>query len=233
MKPMEKGIIAYVLLIFLATPIVLAESSLKMKSTISENVQVVFEFTEIEQQLYNDIQAHGIFNASTIPKAIEKYLEQKELKNAWVIHDPFQKIFNDERRSIRVKFLLAGSDVISYTLNKTEMTRTFKVRTDWRNFKVDFTQNFSISFEEHFKAPLSEWQLSKRTFEKISNENGLKLAFRFVLPEEAYNIQAEEDIIVFKVALAFEDSLLNSPFLILAAIIATNLIVLVYRKAGR
>jgi hypothetical protein len=132
-----------------------------------------------------------------------------------------------------VKLLLAGSDIVSYTLNKTEMTRTFKVRTDWRNFKVDFTQNLSINFEEHFKAPINEWQLSKRTFEKISNQNGLKLFFRFILPEKAYNIRAEEDIIVFKVALAFEDSLLNSPFLILGAAIATNLIVLVYRKARR
>jgi hypothetical protein len=229
---MKKLIIAYILLLFLTVPPALAESSLTVKSIISENVQVTFELISIEQQLYNEIQTQKVFNASTIPKAIEKYFEQKELKNAKVIYDPSQNIFNKETRSIRVDLLLTGSDVISYTLNPTDMTRTFRVRTDWRNFQIDLTQNRSINLNKHFGNPLNEWQLKDGLFEERS-ENGFKMSFRYVLPKNAFDIHAEGEIIVFRVALGFEDSLLNSPFLILGVIIVANVIILMYRRVKK
>jgi hypothetical protein len=230
---MKKLIIAYILLLFLTVPPALAESSLTVKSIISENVHVTFEFIRIEQQLYDEIQTQKVFNASTIPKAIEKYFEQKELKNARVIYDPFQNIFNKETRSIRVELFLTGSDVISSTLNATDMTRTFLVRTDWRNFQMSLTQNRSINLSEHFGDPLNEWQLKGGVFEERRSENGFKMSFRFVLPKNAFDIHAEGDIIVFRVALGFEDSLLNSPFLILGVIIVANVIILMYRRVKK
>jgi hypothetical protein len=230
---MKKFIMFYLLFILLTTPTVLAVSSVSLQATISESVEVVFKIASIEANLYNEIKTQGIFNASTIPKAIEGYFKQKELANAWVVYDPFQNIFDEDANSVQVKFVLAGSDVVSYALNKTEMARTFWVRTDWRRFEVSLTQNFTLDFDEHFGAPLSEWQLSENVFEKKSVQDDMELLFRFVLPENAYGIQTEDDIIIFKVALAFEDSLLNSPFLILGAVIAVNIIVLVYRRVRK
>jgi hypothetical protein len=226
---MKKVVVFHILFLLATVPTVLADSSVSLQATISESVEVVFRFTNIEANLYNEIKTQGIFNASTIPKAIEKYFEQGGLANAWVVHNPYQNIFG-EANSFHVKFVLAGFDVVSYALNKTRMARTFWVRTDWRRFRVSLTQNFSLDFDEHFGVPLSEWQLSENVWEKRSIEDGMEMLFRFVLPEEAYDIRTQDDVIVFEVPLAFEDSLLNSPFLILGVVIAVNILVLVYRR---
>ncbi|MFB0514678.1 MAG: hypothetical protein ACETVQ_03780, partial [Candidatus Bathyarchaeia archaeon] len=154
---MKKLIIPYILFILIATPVVLANSSITMETTINESVYATFKFADIEQQLYSEIENQG-FDISTIPNAIEGKFEQQDLTNARVIYDLNQEIFNEDTHSIFMKFLLAGSDIISYDLNKTDMARTFRVRTDWRKIQVSFTQNFSLNFEEHFGAPLTEWQ---------------------------------------------------------------------------
>jgi hypothetical protein len=230
---MKKLITFYILFILVTIPLVLADSSVNLEVTIGESVWVAFRFADIEPSLYNEIKTQGIFNASTIPNAIESRFEQEDLKSARVVYDPYQNIFSEETNSIHVKFVLAGSDVISYALNKTDMTRTFQVRTDWRKFQVNLTHNISIDFNEHFGAPLSEWQLLDNAFEKRSMQNDMEMLFRFVLPKKAYDIQTQDDTIIFKVPLAFEDSLLNSPFLILGAIIAVNIIVLAYRRVKK
>jgi hypothetical protein len=230
---MRKLLLAYILLLSLVVPSVIADSSVKVESIIEETVRVNFEFTNIEQRLYDDIQMQGIFNASSIPMVVEERLEQMELKNAWVVHDPLQSIFDNETHSIKVELFLAGFDIISYRLNTMDMTKIFRVRTDWRNFEVSLTHNYSLNLNEHFGNPVSEWTLKDHTFEAESSENNLKMSFRFVLPEKAFVIHAEEDIIVFKTALGLEDTLLNSPFLILGAIIVVNVVVLVYRRVKK
>jgi len=230
---MKKLIIPYILFILIATPRVLANSSITMETTINESINVTFKFADIEPQLYNEIKNNQGFNISTIPNAIEEKFKQQDLTNARVIYDPHQEIFDNNTHSIYMKFLLAGSDIVSYTLNETDMSRTFRVRTDWRKFQVSFTKNFSVNFEEYFGAPLTEWQQVNHTFEKSVEENSIKMSFRFILPEKAFDIKAEEDTIIFKVPPAFEDTLLNSPFLILGAIIIANIFFVAYRKAKK
>jgi len=232
---MRKQLVTYTLFflfILITTPTVSASSPITIKATIDEGIHVTFSFTDIEPQLYNEIKTQGIFNISTIPNAIKEYFEQENLTSARVIYDLNQEIFNDDANSINVKFLLAGSDIVSYTLNKTDMARTFRVRTDWRKFQVSLTKNFSINFEEHFGDPLSEWQQINHGFEK-SVKDDFEMSFQFVLPEKSYDIKTEEDTIIFKVPITFEDTLLNSPFLILGAILIANIIVLVYRKVRK
>lgn len=235
---MKKLITFYILFLLLATPTVLADS-ITIEATINESVHVTFKFSDIEPQLYSEIQG---FNISTIPYAIEEEFEQQDLVNARVIYDLNQDIFNDATSSIYVKFLLAGSDIISYTLNETDMTRTFRVRTDWRKFEISFTHNFSLNCEEHFGVPLTEWQQIDykdtnekvhTAYEKSIEEDSIEMLFRFILPEKAFDIKTEEDTIIFKVPPVFEDTLLNSPFLILGAIIIANIIFVAYRKARK
>ncbi len=228
---MKKLIALYILFILVTTSTVLA-SPVNMETTINENVHVTFEFADIETQLYSEIKTEG-FNVSTIPNAIEGIFEQQGLTNARAICDLNQEIFDDDTRSVHVKFFLAGSDIISYTLNKTDMTRTFRLEAEWRKFEISFTQNFSLDFEEHFGVPLTEWRQVSHTFEKSVEEDSIEMSFQFILPEEAFDIQAEEDTIIFKVPPVFEDKLLNSPFLILGAIIIINIIVVMYRRARK
>lgn len=235
---MKKLIIPYILLILLATPTVLADS-LTTETTINESLYVTFNFTTKKPRLYEEIKQG--FNASTIPNVIEENFEQQHLTNARVIYDLHQAIFDDTTNSTHVRFHIFGSDVISYTLSETDMTRSFRVRTDWRKFQVSFTQDFSLDFEEHFGSSLIEWQQVNYTMadgkihpalERI-DESLFEMSFRFILPEEAFDIQVEEDTIIFKIPLVFEDTLLNSPFLILGAIIIANIIVVAYRKAKK
>ena len=228
---MKKLIALYILFILVTTSTVLA-SPVNMETTINENVHVTFEFADIETQLYSEIKAEG-FNVSTIPNAIEGIFEQQGLTDARAICDLNQKIFDDYTRSMQVRFFLAGSDIISYTLNKTDMTRTFRLEAEWRKFEISFTQNFSLDFEEHFGVPLTEWRQVSHTFEKSVEEDSIEMSFQFILPEEAFDIQAEEDTIIFKVPPVFEDKLLNSPFLILGVIIIVIMIVVVYRRVRK
>lgn len=237
---MKKLIIPYILFILVATPILLARSSITVETTINENLYVTFSLINIERQTYDEIEAQG-FDVSTIPSAIEEELEQENLTNARVVYDLDQNIFNNATNSIYVKFLLTGSDIISYTLNETNMTRAFRVRTDWRKFEISFTQNFSVNLEEHFGVPLVDWQQVNYTmandeiypaFER-NVENTFEMSFRFILPEKAFDIQVEEETIIFKIPPAFEDTLLNSPFLILGALIIANIIFVAYRKARK
>ncbi len=228
---MKKLIVLCILFVLLATtPTVLADS-LTVETTINESIHVAFRFADIEPQRYDAIKNQG-FDVTTIPNAIEENFEQENLTNARIIYDLNQEIFNDDTHSISVNFLLAGSDIISYTLNRTDMTRTFRVRTDWRKIQISFSQNFSLSLEEHFGTPLTEWQQANHTFEKIIADP-FEMSFRFTLPERAVDIQVEGDTIIFKVPLAFEDTLLNSPFLVLGAIIIANIVFVIYRKAKK
>ncbi len=238
---MKKLILFCVLFILIATPIALADSSITIEATINEDAHVTLKFAYIEQELYGEIKDQG-FNISTIPNAIEEEFKQQDLANARVIYDLNQEIFNDDTQSIFVKFLLAGSDIVSYTLNRADMTRTFRVRTDWRKFEINFTHSFSLNLEEDFGVPLTEWKQVdyKDTNEKVHTayersieEDSIEVTFRFILPEKAFDIQAEEDTIIFKFPPVFENALLNSPFLILGAIIIANIIAVVYRKVKR
>jgi len=227
---MKKLIISYILFILVATPTVLADS-VTVEVSISESLYVTFNYTTNIPELYEEIKTQG-FGASTIPNVIEEKFEQQNLTNARVIYDLNQKVFDNATSSIHVEFLLTGSDIISHTLSATDLTRTFQVRTDWRKIQVSLTQNFSLNFKEYFEAPLTEWQqVNGIAFEKIV-ENP-QMSFRFILPENAVEVQAEEDTVIFKVPPAFEDRLLNSPFLILGAIIIANIIFAAYRKARK
>lgn len=237
---MKRSIITYVLFVLIATPIVLADSSITMEATITESIHVMFSFADIEAQLYSEIKNQG-FNVSTIPKAIEEVFDDQGLTSARVIYDWNQEVFNDDTHSIYVTLLLAGSDIVSYTLNKTDMTRTFHVRADWRRFEINFANNL-FNFTEHLGTPLIEWQQVDyvntngkvhKAYEKRIEEDSAEMSFRFILPEKAFDIQAEEDSITFKIPPAFEDTILNSPFLILGAIIIANIIFVVYRKAKK
>jgi hypothetical protein len=128
---------------------------------------------------------------------------------------------------------LGGSDIISFTIDRTTMGRTYQIKTDWRNFQLNLTSNFSINFTQYFAEPVGNWQKpSQTTFYIESHETGFfdTLSFNLTLPATAANIQAQGDTITYEVPPYFEDVFLNSPFLILAVLMVVIIVVLIYRR---
>jgi len=126
---------------------------------------------------------------------------------------------------------LSGSDIITFTFNKTTMARLYQVRTEWRKFNVNLTENFSIDFTKYFGTPMAAWERidSEKAYYHEYTEDSLTSSCKFVLPKTATNIQVIGDTIFFETPPLLEDVLLNSPFLILGALIIVIIIAFIYR----
>ena len=223
-----------VLLVTLVTP---AYASVTIQATMDQNIHVVFDFQNIDSIIYNETIRQHLFNVSTIPRAIEESLEEKDLKNVECIYDPTQEIFDDSTRSIHVDFLLVGSDIIRITINKTTTNKIYNVRTDWRKFHVNLTDDYALDFNEYFGKPIAEWEFENKTMPaRYCYNHTSSIEFDpicyFILPSRAINPHIAEDMdtIVFELPLPLGESLLSSPFLILVALIVVSVVAVLYRK---
>jgi len=237
MRELTVTTLLLVLLVVMITP---SFASVSIQATIDQNIHVVFNFQNIDSTIYNETIRQDSFCVSTIPQAIEESLEERELRNAECIYDPTQEIFEDSTRSIRVEFLLIGSDIIYVMINKTTMNKIYNVRTDWRKFHVNLTDNYVLDFSEYFGKPMAEWEFENKTTPAryyCNNTSSIKSdpICYFTLPSRAINPHVAEDMdtIVFELPLPVGESLLNSPFLILVALIILNVVAVLYRKVRR
>jgi hypothetical protein len=237
MRELAATSLLLVLFVTLVTP---AYASMTIQATIDQNIHVIFDFQDVDSTIYNETIRQHLFNVSTIPRAIEKSLEQKDLKNAECIYDPTQEIFDDSTRSIRVEFLLVGSDIIRTTINKTTTNKIYNVRTDWRKFHFNLTGNYTLDFDEYFGRPIAEWKFENKTtpvhyyYNHTSSIEFDPICY-FTLPSRAINPHVAEDgdTLIFELPLPNVESLLSSPFLILVALIIVNLVAVLYRKIRR
>jgi len=231
---MKKLATTHLLLILLITLITPAHASIKIQATINQNIHVVFLFENINSTIYNETkQNEQIFNITTIPKAITKNLEQQDLTHVRWSYDPEQQIFDDSTNSIHVEFYLAGSDIINFTFNKTTMNRIYHIQTEWRKFHISLTQNFSLDFTQYFNTPIAQWNYSdseKSYTYEYTELDTFDPSCKFMLPPTATNVHATEDTIIFEVPPLLEDILLNSPFLILGALIIVIIAAFLYRR---
>jgi len=231
---MKKLAATHLLLILLITLITPVHASVTMQATIDQNIHVVFIFENINSTIYNETkQNEQIFNITTIPKAIVKNLEQQDLTRVRWGYDPEQQLFDDSTNSIRVEFYLAGSDIISFTFNRTTMARIYHAQTEWRKFHVNLTHNFSLDFAQYFDTPVANWNYSdsEKTYSYKSAElESFDPTCKFMLPSTATNVHAVEDTIIFELPPLLEDILLNSPFLILGALIIVIIVAFLYRR---
>jgi len=223
----------FLLLITLITP---AYASVKIQAVIDQDVHVAFDFENINSTVYWIIQGEKLINETTIPSKIRENLEQKNLTKVDFFTEP--PVFDDSTFSIHVAFYLTGSDVMNFTVNTELMTKTYYVRTDWRNFQINITEEFSLDFAESFGKPIEEWTrqdnytLNDKTRPAYYYNSTDSLCY-FILPAEATNVHAVEDTIIFDIPMPFEDSLLNSPFLILGALIVVIIAFSLYRKVKK
>ena len=147
--------------------------------------------------------------------------------------------FNDAEESITVRFHLSGSDIVALTFSGATMRRTYHVRTDWRKFELYITEDFSLNFTEYFGKPLSDWsfenEMNPTYYYNYTNTASFDPVCYFIIPSEATEVHIAEDMetIVFELPLSLGESLLNSPFLILGAIIVAIIIAFLYRTIRR
>lgn len=209
-------------------------SSNTIKATVDDSLFITYDFESLDPLIYNQTKSNPqLFNISTIPQIITKNLEQKNQKLVRTGLVPQTNIYDDDNHSIRISFFLGGSDIVSFTVNKTTMKRTYEVKTEWRKFQVNLTDNFSIDFAQHLAKPVAEWQkTNETTFYFENKETGtFDMFFYLVLPASASNVSVQGDTVFYDMPPRFEDQLLNSPFLILGALAVALAIVLIYRKA--
>ena len=237
MRELATASLLVVLLVTLVTP---AYASVAIQATVDQNIHVVFDFQNIDSIIYNETVRQHLFDVSTIPRAIEESLEEKDLKNVECIYDPTQEIFDDSTRSIHVEFLLVGSDIIRITINKTTTNKVYNVRTDWRKFHVNLTDDYALDFNEYFGKPIAEWEFENKTtsvhyYYNHTSSIEFDPIWYFILPSRAISPHVAEDgdTLIFELPLSLGESLLNSPFLILVALIMVNVVAVLYRKIRR
>jgi hypothetical protein len=234
MRELTATTLLLVLLVALITP---SCASVSIQATIDQNISVIFNFQNIDSTIYNETIRQDSFGVSTIPQAIEESLEERDLRNAECIYDPTQEIFDDSTRTIRVEFLLVGSDIIRTTINKTTTNKIYNVRTDWRKFHFNLTGNYTLDFNEYFGRPIAEWEFENKTtpvhyyYNHTSSIEFDPICY-FTLSSRAINPHVAEDgdTLIFELPLSNVESLLSSPFLILVALIIVNLVAVLYRK---
>jgi len=236
---MKKIVRARVHLLFLLLVVVLVtpvHASVTTQAIINQDIQVLLDFRNISPDIYGNIT----ITETTIPETIKKNLMQRGLTHVDYRYAPLD--FNSTENSLHVAFILFGSDILNVTVNTKVMTKAYRVRTDWRKFQVNLTNGLSLNFTEYFGEPVERWQrinytLNAKThpayYYNFTDSNTIDPACYFILPAAATNVQVTGDILTFELPLSFGDSLLNSPFLILGALIVVNIAFFLYRRVKK
>lgn len=223
-------------LLSIVTLITSVHASVTVQAIIDQDVHVAFNLENINSTIYWTIKNGQLITESTIPNIILDNLEQQNLTHVDAYTQPI--VFNDPpASSIYVAFSLTGSDILNFTVNTKSMTKIYHVRTDWRKFQVNLTNGFSLNFTEYFGEPVANWQRINYTLNAKTHPayyyNFTDSKCYFILPAAATNVQVVGDVITFELPLSFGDSLLNSPFLILGALIVVVIAFSLYRKVRK
>lgn len=245
---MKRLAIICLLLALLALTGLPAYASVTLNAVINQSVHVVFNFENINSTIWEKIvylYNHDLLNETTFPRIVLDYLKQRNLNSAYVRDSEFE--LNYAARSMHAAFYLFGSDILSFTVDKITMTKIYRVRTEWRKFYANFTGEqglflFSLNFAKYFGASMSQWREVNYT---LNGETRLAYYYNytgpssfdplcyFILPATVTNPEVVGDMIIFEFPPAFEDVLLNSPFLVVAALIIVNVFHFVYRKVRK
>lgn len=230
------------LLLVSALPITNIDSSLEVQVWIEDSLSVTFSFEKINSTIYEEVrQQQPLFNKTSIPQTILKNLNQEKITRVRFYETELD--FDDSSKSILGAFSLSGSGIQSFTFNGTTSAKRYTVKTDWRNFQVNLTRTYSLNFTEYFGRPLDQWHRTNYTDIKNTIHPAYYLNYtgsapfesecNFILPAKATNIQTAGNNLIFEVPPLPEDTLLNSPFIILGAIITLNIIIFIYRKTRK
>jgi len=240
-RSMKKIVCAHLLfLLLVVTFFTSVHASVTIQAIIDQDIHIAFDLENLNSTIYWTIKNENLITASTIPNTILENLEQQNLTHVDVYTQPIA--FDDSASSIYIAFSLTGSDILNFTVNTKSMTKTYHMSTSWRKFQVKLTNGFSLNFTEYFGEPVERWQRINYTlnakkhpayYHNFTDSNTIDPACYFILPAAATNVQITGDILTFELSLSFGDSLLNSPFLILGALIVVNIAFFLYRKVKK
>jgi len=240
---MKKIVLASLLCLLLATSIATVYASITVEVLINNNFHVALNFRNLNFTMYNEIKTHPeIFNSTSIPRTIVRNLENRNLKRvSW--SQISTDIFDDNEKSIHIEFYLGGEDILSYTVDMTTLARIYNAKTNWIKFDIKLTSTFRLNFTTYFATSISDWQRINNTingnvhsafyYNSTAGIAPFDASCYFVLPETAMNIKAIGDTLTFEMPPLLEDKLIDSPILILGAIIIVNIVVIIYRKVRK
>jgi hypothetical protein len=237
-RSMKRIVCAHLLfLLLIVTFVTSVHASIAVQAIIDQDIHVAFNLENLNSTIYWTIKNENLITEPTIPNIILENLEKQNLSRVDVYTQPI--VFDDSASAIYIAFSLTGSHILNFTVNTKSIAKTYYVRTDWRKFQVNLTNGFSLNFTEYFGEPIERWQRINYTLNtkthpayycNFTDSNTFNPTCHFLLPAEATNVQAIGDAITFELPLSFADSLLNSPFLILGALIVVNIAFFAYRR---
>ena len=216
-------------LLALITPVY---ASVELQGVIGQDIDVTLDFRNMTSTLYAALKDELQSDETKIPEIIRERLEYQGLTNVEYLWEPVQ--FDDAGKSVTVTFQLSGSDIINFTFSEETTRRTYCVRTDWRKFELDVNDALSLNFSEYFGKPLSEWSFENEThptyYYNYTDTASFDPVCYFILPTDATEVRVDGETIIFDLSYtSLAESLLNSPFTILGAIIVAVVISSLYR----
>jgi len=239
---MREIVLTSFLCLLLAVSIAPAHASITVEALINDSLHVSFDFRNLNSTMYSEIVAHPeIFNSTSIPCAIVSSMEKQDLgRVSW------RQISTDIFKGngwIYVDFFLEGQDILTHTLNKITLFRTYYVKTNWIRFDIKLTNTFILNFTTYFATPIYVWKIINCTingnkhsafyYNSTVGTSPFDASCCFILPMTATNPNAYGDTLTFEMPPPLEDRLIDSPILILSAIIIANIVVIIYRKVRK
>lgn len=242
---MKKIALASLLCLLFVASVIPVYASIKVETLVGDNFHVSLDFTNLNSTMYNEIKAHPeIFNSTSIPRTIVGNLERiQHLTRVSWSQISANNFLNDAEKAIHIEFYLGGDDILSYTFNLTKLTRIYNARTNWIRFSVNLTSTFTLSFATYFNTSIGNWQRVNYTmngnaypafyYNSTASQAPFSAKSYFILPIEATNIKASGDTLTFEMPPLPEDKLIDSPILILGAVIVGSMVAIVYRKVRK
>jgi len=222
---MKKHLLAILIGALVLSSITLVNGEITADVNVSESLFVTYEFKNLDQPVYDQAQ----LTAEKIPETIASNFGKNNQTVLWGAAALEQ---NATTRTIRNSFYLGGTAIMSFSVNQTTLKRIYEIKTDWRKFKVNLTDSFSVDFASALATPVANWQKTDATTFYYENRNTgtLDVLFYLALPASAMGIRVQGDTVFYEAPSLLEDQLLGTPFIILIALAIVLLIILLYRK---
>lgn len=203
-------------------------TTVSIEATISQDLNVVFQFTIDNETIYANLKTHPqLMNETTVPETIRK-------DYAITYSDANITYPNDTSHLIRSGFHLTGQGAINSTIERSSSVENFQISTKWRKFFLNITKNFSFNFTHDLATPLTQWTNTTvggiTSFSFSNSTTGVSCTFE--LPSSAINILRVGETISFDVPYQtpWVDKLIDSPILILIGLAIVGMVIFVYRK---
>ena|GEM_PF-1506261 len=214
-------------------------------SEVDQGIHITLSVAGINSTVMERLMQTEIFNSSTIPRFIVDRYKERGYTNILFYGEDLK--MNPAGKSIEVSFYLAGSDVVSFELDRNMSSVVYTVRTGWRRVNLEIrdrngSEILTLNLAKYFGRFIEEWNQTEYmdpegyahklfTYEYHGSPGSLETytVFHIILPKDATDVRVIGDIITFRIPLPVEDVFLSSPFIILIAVVFINLFALVGR----